>query len=203
VAIGLSDNREMADLDGPVRTLLEQMAGPAARNPVDLEAIGRAVAAFAEDRDYLRPWTDRLGPDGGSLILHAVPSGPRVTLVRRPAGHMSAVHDHGTWVAIAPIDGEELHRRYDIGDGTADVLPVPADVRRLTAGSFLTLLPPDDVHDHGHELGHGQPARLVIVTGMDQTLFTRTEWDPATGRRRTLMPGEGGRWLATEPFPAS
>ena len=40
------------------------------------------------------------------------------------------------------------------------------------------------------------------MTGDDQSLFTRNEWDLATGRHRVLEPGDRGRWLATQPWPA-
>jgi hypothetical protein len=191
----------MPRMDEPVRALLERIAGPAARGPVDLDAIGAAILAFAADREYLDRWIGQLGADGGSLVIEAVPSGPRLTLVRRPEGHLSAVHDHGTWVAIAPVEGREFHRRWEIGGAGPDAAPLPVDVRSVEPGSFVTLLPPDDLHDHGHVLGQGRPADLVILTGADQTLFARTEWDPRSGRHRTLAPGEGGRWLASEPFP--
>ena len=65
-----------------------------------------------------------------------------------------------------------------------------------------TLLPPDDLHDHGHLAGQGEPAHVLIMTGDDQSLFTRNEWDLATGRHRVLEPGDRGRWLATQPWPA-
>ncbi|HEV7810052.1 MAG TPA: hypothetical protein VGO64_05610, partial [Candidatus Limnocylindrales bacterium] len=73
--------------------------------------------------------------------------------------------------------------------------------RALEASDVATLLPPDDVHDHGHLVGRGAPAYALILLGDDQTRFTRMEWDLATGRHRVLPPGDGGRWLASEPFP--
>jgi hypothetical protein len=63
------------------------------------------------------------------------------------------------------------------------------------------MLPPDDLHDHGHIAGRGAPAYVLILTGDDQTLFERNEWDLVTGRHRILRPGDGGRWLASEPMP--
>src|SRR5689334_21455273 len=98
---------DLAGADAPVRALLGQIAGPAGRDPVDLMAIGAALLDFSADGAYLARWSTRLGADGGSLVIHAVPSGPRLTLVRRPEGHLSAVHDHATWVAIAPASGRE------------------------------------------------------------------------------------------------
>lgn len=116
---------------------------------------------------------------------------------------MGAIHDHGTWVAISPILGLETHRRYRVvGDGAA-ARPQVVEVRSLQASDFATLLPPDDLHDHGHVAGHGSPAYVLIMTGDDQTRFTRNEWDSVTGRHRILEPGDGGRFLASEPMPSA
>jgi predicted metal-dependent enzyme (double-stranded beta helix superfamily) len=183
--------------------LFERIAASAARQPADLTAIGQALVDLAGDTEYLDRWVRRLSDAGGSLPIHEARGGPRLSLVRRPEGHLSTVHDHGTWVAISPIAGRELHRRYAIEQGGVDARPVPVDVRTLEAGAVVTLLPPDDVHDHGHMLGQGVPADVLILAGEDQTRFTRTEWDLASGRRRTLRPGDSGRWLATEPMPGA
>ena len=114
---------------------------------------------------------------------------------------MGAIHDHGTWVAIAPILGLETHRRWHVDARRPTAMPHLVDTRGVVAGEFVTLLPPDDVHDHGHLAGEGRPAHVLIMTGDDQTRFTRSEWDLATGRHRILGPGEAGRWLAREPMP--
>ena len=114
---------------------------------------------------------------------------------------MGAVHDHGTWVAISPILGRETHRRYLRIRHDPAALPDLADVRALDPSDVATLLPPDDIHDHGHLLGHGSPAFVLILTGDDQRRFARNEWDLASGRHRVLRPGDAGRWLATEPMP--
>lgn len=114
---------------------------------------------------------------------------------------MGAIHDHGTWVAISSILGLETHRRYRvIGEGSA-AHPEVIELRSLRASDFATLLPPDDLHDHGHMPGSGSPAYVLILTGDDQTRFRRNEWDATTGRHRILEPGVGGRFLATEPMP--
>jgi predicted metal-dependent enzyme (double-stranded beta helix superfamily) len=125
-----------------------------------------------------------------------------LTLVHRPEGAMSAVHSHGTWVAISPIVGVETHRRWRvIRDADRTPRLELAEDRALAGAEVATLLPPDDVHDHGHLVGRGAPAYVLILLGDDQTRFEREEWDVATGRHRILRPGDGGRWLATEPFP--
>jgi len=191
-------------VDAPVQELFQRIAGPAASATPDLRAIGLALADLAADADYAPRWIERLGGRTGALPIHAPDRGPRLTLVHRGEGQMSAVHSHGTWVAISPLAGLETHRRWRVRRGSEDG-PVPtvelADDRALGPTETATLLPPDDVHDHGHLVGRGDPAFILILLGDNQTRFVREEWDLATGRHRVLEPGDGGRWLATEPWP--
>jgi predicted metal-dependent enzyme (double-stranded beta helix superfamily) len=189
-------------VDEPVRALFDRIAAPAASPTPDLVAIGGALSALARDTHYLDGWIERLGGRSGSLAIHAPERGPRLMLVHRTVGQMSAVHDHGTWVAACPIVGVETHRRWRIvdQDGRAPQVELAEDVA-LAAAEAATLLPPDDVHDHGHLVGRGAPAYVLILLGERQTRFRRNEWDLATGRHRLLEPGDGGRWIASEPWP--
>jgi predicted metal-dependent enzyme (double-stranded beta helix superfamily) len=192
-------------LDDPVRTLLERIAAPAAASTPDLPAIGVALAGLAGDRDYLAHWIARLEGRPGAVLLHGTTTGPRLQLVHRPTGGVSAVHDHGTWVAVATIAGLETHRRYRLAARADDGRPWPTleDEVALEASQVATLLPPDDIHDHGHLVGRGEAAHILVLTGDDQRRYSRTEWDLATGRQRTLRPGDGGRWLASDPWPST
>jgi predicted metal-dependent enzyme (double-stranded beta helix superfamily) len=196
-------NATLAGLDDPVRTLFEDIAGPASAVRPDLEAIGRALVDLATNDDYMARWVERLGDRPGALAMHVPVRGPRLMIVHRPEGGLSAVHDHGTWVAVATIVGTETHRRYRAGSpGSTSPLQV-VEQRDLAPADVATLVPPDDIHDHGHLVGHGQPAHILVMTGDDQTVFTRREWNLATGRQRVLRPGDGGRWLASEPMPGA
>jgi hypothetical protein len=186
--------------DRPVRDLFEAIAGPAGRPEPDLAAIGETLVGFARDVDYLRGWIDRLGGRSGAVDIHAPARGPRLVLVHRADGEMSAVHSHGTWVAISPIVGFETHRRWRRVAEDPDRIELAED-RELEPQQVATLLPPDDVHDHGSLAGRRAAAHVLILLGDDQTQLTRDEWDLATGRHRVLRPGDGGRWLATEPMP--
>ena len=64
-------------------------------------------------------------------------------IVHRREGQMGAVHDHPTWVAIAPIVGLETHRRWRVVGGDAE--------RRLELAESLALRPAD--------VGHSAAAR--------------------------------------------
>ena len=194
-------NGDLAGLDGPVRLLFEQIAGPAAARTPDLLAIGTAIVSLATDLDYMMRWVERLGTAGGSLPIHAPARGPRLNIVHRPHGQMSTVHDHATWVAISSIVGRETHRRYAIVGEDPALMPRLVEELTLEASEVATLLPPDDVHDHGHLAAYGDPAFVLILVGADQTRFERHEWDLASGRHRILQPGDSGRWLASQPFP--
>lgn len=183
-------------LDDPVRTLFERIAGPAATPTPDLVAIGAALVELAADVDYLARWVERVSQGGGSLPIHAPERGPRLMMVHRPEGGMSAIHDHSTWVAVTAISGLETHRRYRRPAEGSMALPELAETLSLEPPRIATLMPPDDIHDHGHLTGHGTPAYVLIMTGDDQRLYIRNEWDLASGKHRVLGPGEGGRWLA-------
>jgi predicted metal-dependent enzyme (double-stranded beta helix superfamily) len=188
-------------LDAPVRALFDRVAALSEGPKPDLAEIGAALVELAADVDYLTPWVQRLGGRSGALPIHDPARGPRLTLVHRSEGEMSAVHDHGTWVAISPIAGVETHRRWRVlRERDAAPRVEIAEDRALAQRDVATLLPPDDVHDHGHLAGRGPAAHVLILLGDRQTRFTRNEWDPATGRHRVLVPGDGGRWLASEPM---
>jgi len=194
-------DRPPSPLDGPVRALFERIAAPAGPGTPDLAAIGAALVDLATDLEYMTRGVERLGDVSGALPIHAPAFGPRLFIVHRREGEMGAVHDHATWVAISPIVGLETHRRYRlVGEGAA-ARPELAELLALTASQAATLLPPDDIHDHGHLAGYGAPAYVLIMTGDDQTRFPRNEWDLATGRHRILRPGDPGRWLASDPMP--
>jgi hypothetical protein len=192
---------DLAGADPPVRALLERIAGPAARPDPDLTAIGAALVDLAADLGYVQRWIDELGETSGVARIHAPATGPRLMLAHRLEGQMGAVHDHRTWVALAPVVGLETHRRYRVTGRGEDARPELAEELVLQPRDVATLLPPDDLHDHGHLVGRGSPAYVLILTGDDQTRFERTEWDLATGRRRILRPGDPGRWLAAVPMP--
>jgi hypothetical protein len=187
--------------DEPVRRLFERIAGPTARPTPDLTAIGPALVEFASDLDYLARWLELMGDESGGRPIHAPERGPRLMIGHRRDGQMGAIHDHGTWVAISPIIGLETHRRYRIVGHGATARPEVDEVIALEPAQVATLLPPDDLHDHGHLSGQGAPAWVLILTGDDQFRYARNEWDLATGRHRVLAPGDRGRWLASDPMP--
>jgi hypothetical protein len=192
---------DLAGLDEPVRALFERVGRLTEAAVPDLTALGAALVDLAADIDYWTPWVERLGDVNGALPVHAPARGPRLTLVHRRTGEMGAIHDHGTWIAISPIVGLETHHRYRVKGEAAAARPEVAETLYLEPAQLATLLPPDDLHDHGHLLGHGTAAYVLIMAGDDQTQFTRNEWDLATGRHRILLPGDGGRWLASQPMP--
>jgi predicted metal-dependent enzyme (double-stranded beta helix superfamily) len=122
-------------------------------------------------------------------------------LVHRGESEMGAIHDHGCWVAITPVTGVETHRHFRVHAAGTELERLElATELALRAGEATTMLAPDDIHSHGHVAGSGEPAYVLIMTGDDQRGNRRSEWDTATGRRRVLEPGDGGRWIDSEPF---
>jgi len=107
---------------------------------------------------------------------------------------MGYTHSHWCWVAIAPVRGVETHQRWDAvrqADGRAELRL--ADERALVRGDVATLVPPRDVHNHGHVAGSGPSPYSLILLGDDMLLFGREEYDPEQGTWRALAPGDPGR----------
>src|SRR4051794_30902823 len=162
-------------LDAPLRALFDRVVAASADSPApagraasassageaslpgaapDLESIGGALVELARDTEYLTAWLERLGDRSGSARMHVSAAGPRLTLVHRTEGQMSAVHDHGTWVAIAPITGLETHRRWRVRppDGEAWALGLVAPPG-LEGGGGVPRLPPPAGPDPGPPAG--------------------------------------------------
>jgi predicted metal-dependent enzyme (double-stranded beta helix superfamily) len=196
------DARGLASLDGPVRTLFERVAEAVDGTAPDMAAIADAMIELAVDHDYLAPRVRAFGDRPGAVGLHVPARGPRLSLVHRGEGQMGAIHDHGCWVSIACITGIETHRHFRANATSAQLerLELVTD-RRVAPGEAVTMLTGDDIHAHGHVSGRGEAAYVLIMTGDDQRLYRRREWDAATGRMRVLEPGDGGRWLESQPFP--
>jgi hypothetical protein len=193
---------DLSVMDAPVRRLYERIAPALGVGSSDVSAVAAAMIDLASDQDYLVGRIGELGGGSGAIGLYAPARGPRLMLVHRREGEMGAIHDHGCWVALAPITGVETHRHFRVRLDAQQVarLELATEVA-LEAGHAVTMLQPDDTHSHGHVAGTGDPAYVLIMTGDNQRVFRRTEWDTVTGRSRTLDPGDGGRWIDSEPFP--
>jgi hypothetical protein len=83
-----------------------------------------------------------------------------------------------------------------------------ADERAMHRGDVATLVPPRDVHNHGHVVGTGPSPYSLILLGDDMHLFERNEYDPQQGRGGRLHPViQAGRTVGsrgrTRTAPAS
>jgi predicted metal-dependent enzyme (double-stranded beta helix superfamily) len=173
-------------VDAPVKEFLDRLSSLGS----DVIGIGRALATLALDADYFAPMIAQIDPsENGGAALHVPERGPRLFFLHRPRGVMSAVHSHGTWIAVACVAGIETHRRYEVDGLAASV----AEEVLLGPGDAVTLTPPDDVHSHGHTLASGEAVPYsLILTGDDQLQFERREYDVPAGLVRELPPGEFG-----------
>jgi len=182
--------------DPPVHAFLARVDELASGSAPDVAAIGRAMGELATDEEYFAPLVAQLAPDDlGVIGLHMPERGPRLFLFHRPHGVMSYVHSHGTWAVIAPVRGVETHRRYDVKEtGPPDRASIGlAEELRLLPGQAATLVPPDDIHSHGHAGGDDELAYTLIMTGDDQLKFPRREYDVVAGTYRDLPIGEFGQ----------
>jgi hypothetical protein len=179
----------LAELDEPVRHFFEQLEPLAAGTP-DVDAIGRLLVRLAGDEEYGAYLQSHL-PLGAASGLHLPERGPRLFFARWTEGQVAPIHSHKTWLAITPVAGTETHRHYAVkgspAKGTARASL--AEERHLHRGDVVTLVPPEDVHTHGHVVGEGDPAAVYILTGDDQFLYEREEYDPETGACTILPAG--------------
>lgn len=120
--------------------------------------------------------------------------GLRLVLVHRLEGVMAYTHSHRCWVGIAPVRGVEMHQRWDTvryADGRTEL--TLADERALRPSDVAMLVPPDDVHNHGHVIGTGPSPYSLILLGDDMLRFEREEYDPGQGTWRRLGPADPGQ----------
>ena len=182
-------------LPNPVRHLMAQLDELRFGDVPDMGEVGRLLMELAADEEYFAPLIAQMPAESPGVQWLAMPErGPRLVLVHRPEGVMAYTHSHRCWVAIAPVRGVETHQHWNAvrhAGGRAELSL--ADERALRRGAVVTLVPPDDVHNHGHVRGSGPSPYSLILLGDDMLLFEREEYDPGLGRWRGLAPGDPGR----------
>ena len=180
---------------GPLRRFLVQLDEVRHDNAPDMNQVGQLLVELAGDEEYFAPLIAEI-PAGSPGVHWLVrpERGPRLVLVHRPEGVMAYTHSHGCWVGIAPVRGVETHQHWHAvchEDGRAELSL--ADERALRRGDVATLIPPRDVHNHGHVAGTGPSPYSLILLGDDMLVFERREYDPGQGTWRRLAPGDPGR----------
>jgi len=180
---------------GPLRHFADRLDEVRSAEAFDMDQVGRTLVELAADEEFFGPLIAQL-PAGSpcSRWLIRPERGPRLVLVHRPEGVMGYTHSHHCWVGIAPVRGVETHQRWDAvrhAGGRAELRL--ADERALIHGDVATLVPPRDVHNHGHVAGSGPVPYSLILLGDDMLLFDRQEYDPERGTWRALAPGDPGR----------
>ena len=182
-------------LPGPLRHFADRLDEVRSAEVLDMDRVGRVLAGLAADEEFFDPLIAQL-PSGspGSRWLIRPERGPRLVLVHRPDGVMGYTHSHRCWVGIAPVRGVETHQRWDAARQAGGLAELRlADERALVQGDVATLVPPRDVHNHGHVAGSGPSPYSLILLGDDMLLFGREEYDPEGGTWQALAPGDPGR----------
>jgi predicted metal-dependent enzyme (double-stranded beta helix superfamily) len=184
-----------SDFPEPLRHFLVQLDGLRSTSIPDMDRVGQLLTELAADEEYFGPLIAEMPSESpGGKWLAKPERGPRLVLFHRPQGVMAYTHSHHCWVAIAPVRGVETHQRWDAvrhDDGRAELRL--ADDRAMQCGDVATLIPPGDIHNHGHVLGTGPSPYSLILLGDDMYLFEREEYDPQQGACRKLAPGDPGR----------
>jgi hypothetical protein len=161
-----------AALPGPLRHFLAQLDELRSGDAPDMGKVGAALVELAADQEFFGPLIAQM-PAGSPEVnwLIQPERGPRLVLVHRPEGERAYTHSH-------PGGRAEL---------------TLADERALHRGDVATLVPPHDVHNHGHITGTGPSPYSLILLGDDMLLFEREEYDPERGTWQQLAPGDPGR----------
>jgi predicted metal-dependent enzyme (double-stranded beta helix superfamily) len=179
----------------PLRQFLAQLDELRSGDIPDMDKVGRLLAELATDEEYFAPLIAQIPAESPGVHWLAKPErGSRLVLVHRPEGVMAYTHSHRCWVAIAPVRGVETHQHWNavrLPGGRAELSL--ADEQTMHRGDAVTLVPPDDVHNHGHVLGTGPSPYSLILLGDDMLLFEREEYDPELGTWRGLAAGDPGR----------
>ncbi|HSZ31372.1 MAG TPA: hypothetical protein VK784_16635 [Pseudonocardiaceae bacterium] len=182
-------------LPSPLRHFLAELDERCSADVPDIDQVGRLLVELAADEEYLGPLIAEIPAQlpGGKWLVRPE-RGPRLVLFHRPEGMMAYTHSHRCWVGVAPVRGVETHQRWHAvrhEDGRAELRL--ADEHAMHRGDVATLVPPHDVHNHGHVTGTGPSPYSLILLGDDMLLFEREEYDPQQGTWRRLAPGDPGR----------
>jgi predicted metal-dependent enzyme (double-stranded beta helix superfamily) len=179
----------------PLHHFLAQLDDLRSTGAPNMSEVGRLLVELAASEEYFAPLIAAMPTESPGVNWLVTPErGPRLVLVHRPEGVMAYTHSHRCWVAIAPVRGVETHQHWTAvrhDGGRAELSLV--DESALHRGDVATLVPPDDVHNHGHVLGSGPSPYSLILLGDDMLLFEREEYDPRQGTWRGLAPGDPGR----------
>jgi predicted metal-dependent enzyme (double-stranded beta helix superfamily) len=183
------------DFPSPLRHFLTQLDELRSGGMPDMDQVGRLLVGLAADEEYFGPLIAAMPAQSpGGTWLVKPERGPRLVLFHRPAGVMAYTHSHHCWVAVAPVRGVETHQRWHAvrhEDGRAELHL--AEDRAMQRGDVATLVPPGDIHNHGHVLGTGPSPYSLILLGDDMYLFERKEYDLKQGTWRNLAPGDPGQ----------
>jgi len=182
-------------LPGPLRHFAVRLDDLRSADVFDMDQVGRLLVELAADEEFFGPLVAQIPSSSpGNRWLIKPERGPRLVLVHRPEGVMGYTHSHRCWVGIAPVRGVETHQRWDAvrhAGGRAELRL--AEERALVHGDAATLIPPRDVHNHGHVSGSGPSPYSLILLGDDMMLFDREEYDPERGTWHALAAGDPGR----------
>jgi predicted metal-dependent enzyme (double-stranded beta helix superfamily) len=182
-------------LPSPLKLFLSQLDDVRSSVVLDMNEIGRLLVELASAEDYFAPIIAELPSQSLSEHWLVMPDrGPRLVLLHRPEGMMAYTHSHHCWVGVAPVRGVETHQHWEAvrhDDGRAEL--ALAEDRALQPGEVATLVPPKDVHNHGHVVGTGPSPYSLVLLGDDMLLFGREEYDVEHGTWRPLAPGDPGR----------
>ena len=155
-----------------------------------MDEVGRLLVEAGRRRGVSRPADrgDAFRGVRGEVAGQARQRGPRLVLFHRAEGG-HGLHPFPPLLESGSPRSAAWRR---ISGGTRSAMPRPGrrltDERGLHCDDVVTLVPPRDVHNHGHVAGTGPSPYSLILLGDDMLLFEREEYDPEQGTWRQLAP---------------
>jgi predicted metal-dependent enzyme (double-stranded beta helix superfamily) len=187
---------ELQDFVADLRAALSKDAPQEAR----LEEGAAALQRLLANPDALAPYSWVLEQGRGPWELHKDPEfGFVVTLLLKPRGRTTHVHNHGeAWTLYGIYEGSELVHRYDRHDrgeqsGRADVR-LTVDHRR-TSGE-VEVEPAYAIHNE--TTGGERDTIAIAVRGRDLSTIDGERFDLSTGEM-SVGPGNGAKPLPARP----
>ncbi|WP_157967204.1 hypothetical protein [Elioraea thermophila] len=155
---------------GAARADMRAMVGSGRVDRDTLEAVLARLAALAARRALFGTGEFAGGDRPARFVLaEDADGGLALSLVVHPPGFTAEPHAHGTWAAIAAVEGVEVHRLYRQSPRGLEVI----DEVVLRPGAGVVLMP-DDIH--AVRVPGPGPARLLQLHGLAPHRAPRQEY---------------------------
>jgi hypothetical protein len=161
----------LAELDSPVRSLLEEVLSSSTPQPNLVRIRPGACRLRARHGLPRAPHGEtrtRPASFGQRELARTADDEPVLLLVHRPEGVMSKCTPTAFGWRSPPLPAPKPTASSKSAAEPRRCCRPPSARRappRASSSDFVTMAPPEDVHDHGHVSGIGQPAFILVLYG--------------------------------------